>query len=98
MNILFLTQLSSPALLPSVWIMVSFIQWVIVCYWILFQAQIIILARGKAFVLDFVSWLCTYDPLNISLLSGMKMYFRPILYLLSPIPGISHFSISPLFL
>lgn len=53
MNILFLTQLSSPALLTSVWIMVSFIQWVIVCYWILFQAQII-LAGGKAFTLAFV--------------------------------------------
>ena len=55
MNILFLTHLSSPALLPSVWIVVSFIQWVIVCYWILFQAQIIILAGGKAFTPAFVS-------------------------------------------
>ena len=55
MNILFLTQLSSPALFPSVWIVVSFIQWVIVCHWILFQAQIIILAGGEAFTLSFVS-------------------------------------------
>lgn len=73
-----------------------FIQWVIICYYLLFDAQTVSkFGQGKPLQTGLVLLPCSHHPQSPSLLSGVTKCSRFMSYFPCPSPRLSHFHKEP---